>query len=189
MDLSKPLWEVLHSLNVQTSEAASVAIFRIHHSLGDGVSIVSPAVLAWMREASDANAFPSFPVNKKKTMNACVRKRPLFFKSYLIFPYFFYDNFSTNNIHNFTKFLRLHDSIDTCNLLQMRYFIIYIKLMGGSKTSMWVLIKIYWTDYKYRTWSRTIITLSYSIVSYAILIMSFVMIKINMWPSNRHFGS
>jgi len=100
-DLSKPLWEVLLSLNVQTSEAASVAIFRIHHSLGDGVSIVSP-VFACMREASDANAFPSLPINKKKTINACAHRRLLFFKSYLIFPYFFYDNFFTDNIHNFT---------------------------------------------------------------------------------------
>nr|TKV96012.1 hypothetical protein SEVIR_9G401800v2 [Setaria viridis] len=40
MDQSRPLWEV-HVLDFPTSEAASAAVFRIHHALGDGTSLVS----------------------------------------------------------------------------------------------------------------------------------------------------
>ncbi|RCV44736.1 LOW QUALITY PROTEIN: hypothetical protein SETIT_9G398700v2 [Setaria italica] len=39
MDQSRPLWEV-HVLDFPTSEAASAAVFRIHHALGDGTSLV-----------------------------------------------------------------------------------------------------------------------------------------------------
>ncbi|XP_035542733.1 O-acyltransferase WSD1-like isoform X3 [Juglans regia] len=34
LDLSKPLWE-LHILNIKTSDAEAVGVFRIHHSMGD----------------------------------------------------------------------------------------------------------------------------------------------------------
>ncbi|XP_010088855.2 O-acyltransferase WSD1 [Morus notabilis] len=40
IDKSMPLWD-LHILNVNTSMAESVGIFRIHHSLGDGISLMS----------------------------------------------------------------------------------------------------------------------------------------------------
>ncbi|KAJ8426365.1 hypothetical protein Cgig2_001891 [Carnegiea gigantea] len=64
MDLSKPLWD-FHVLNVETSEATSYGVFRFHHSLGDGVSLIS-TLLACTRKTSDPNALPSLPIAKKK---------------------------------------------------------------------------------------------------------------------------
>ncbi|XP_019104053.2 wax ester synthase/diacylglycerol acyltransferase 5 isoform X1 [Beta vulgaris subsp. vulgaris] len=64
MDLTKPLWEI-HILNIKTKDANSIAIFRIHHSIGDGVSLMS-LVLACTRKTSDPNAVPTFPTEDKK---------------------------------------------------------------------------------------------------------------------------
>ncbi|KAE8077680.1 hypothetical protein FH972_016220 [Carpinus fangiana] len=63
MDLSKPLWE-LHLLNMKTSDAEAVGVFRIHHSMGDGASLVS-LLLACTRKTSDPEAVPSVPVKKR----------------------------------------------------------------------------------------------------------------------------
>ncbi|XVF10058.1 hypothetical protein REPUB_Repub07fG0150800 [Reevesia pubescens] len=59
LDLSKPLWE-LHLINLKTPEAEAVAIFRIHHSLGDGMSLIS-ILFACCRKASDPEALPTLP--------------------------------------------------------------------------------------------------------------------------------
>jgi hypothetical protein len=59
MDQSRPLWEI-HILNFPTSEAASAAVFRIHHALGDGTSLVS-LLLACTRSAADPKALPAMP--------------------------------------------------------------------------------------------------------------------------------
>ncbi|XP_074319828.1 wax ester synthase/diacylglycerol acyltransferase 5-like [Silene latifolia] len=66
MDLSKPLWEI-HLLNIKTREANSVAVFRIHHSIGDGISLMS-LVLACTRQTANPDALPTLPIdtNKKK---------------------------------------------------------------------------------------------------------------------------
>ncbi|KAF5196366.1 O-acyltransferase wsd1-like [Thalictrum thalictroides] len=64
IDMSKPLWE-LHLLNVRVSNSESVAILRIHHSIGDGVYLMS-IVFSLTRKTSDPNALPSIPVKKKK---------------------------------------------------------------------------------------------------------------------------
>ncbi|KAK1257104.1 O-acyltransferase WSD1 [Acorus gramineus] len=64
LDPSKPQWE-LHLLNVRTSEAEAVGIFRIHHSLGDGVSLMS-LLLACTRKTSDPDSVPTLPVPTKK---------------------------------------------------------------------------------------------------------------------------
>ncbi|KAB1205029.1 O-acyltransferase WSD1 [Morella rubra] len=63
LDLSKPLWEV-HLLNIKTSDAEAVGVFRIHHSLGDGASLVS-LLLACTRKTSDPEALPTIPVKKR----------------------------------------------------------------------------------------------------------------------------
>ncbi|KAF5442282.1 hypothetical protein F2P56_034956 [Juglans regia] len=63
LDLSKPLWE-LHILNIKTSDAEAVGVFRIHHSMGDGASLVS-LLLACTRKTSDPEALPSVPVRKR----------------------------------------------------------------------------------------------------------------------------
>ena len=67
LDFSKPLWD-LHLLNVKTSDAEAVAVFRIHHSLGDGTSLMS-LLLACTRKASDPTALPSVPMMKKPKLS------------------------------------------------------------------------------------------------------------------------
>ncbi|KAL9334634.1 hypothetical protein Peur_071815 [Populus x canadensis] len=63
LDLSKPLWE-MHILNVKTSDAEAIAVFRIHHSLGDGASLIS-LLLACTRKTSDPDALPSIPAQQR----------------------------------------------------------------------------------------------------------------------------
>lgn len=63
MDLSKPLWE-LHLLNVKTSDAEAVGVFRIHHSVGDGASLTS-LLIASTRKTSDPEALPTVPIKKR----------------------------------------------------------------------------------------------------------------------------
>lgn len=63
MDMSKPLWE-LHILNIRTSDAEAMGLFKIHHSLGDGISLIS-LLLACTRKTSDSNSVPSLPMKKE----------------------------------------------------------------------------------------------------------------------------
>lgn len=67
LDLSKPLWE-LHLLNIKTSDAEAVGIFRIHHSMGDGASLMS-LLLAATRKTSDPDALPMMPAKKGDSSN------------------------------------------------------------------------------------------------------------------------
>uniref|UniRef100_A0A7C9ELU2 Uncharacterized protein n=1 Tax=Opuntia streptacantha TaxID=393608 RepID=A0A7C9ELU2_OPUST len=82
MDFSKPLWEV-HVLHVKTSKANSVCIFRIHHSMGDGISLVS-LLLACTRKSSDPDAVPSLPIDKKKKNKALQTCGSLGFLGYFV---------------------------------------------------------------------------------------------------------
>ncbi|CAN6332072.1 unnamed protein product [Urochloa humidicola] len=59
MDHSRPLWE-LHILDFPTSEAASAVVLRMHHSLGDGVSLLS-LFIACTRSAADPARLPELP--------------------------------------------------------------------------------------------------------------------------------
>ncbi|KAL9256304.1 Wax ester synthase/diacylglycerol acyltransferase 11-like protein [Drosera capensis] len=63
-DLSKPLWE-FHALNIKTSYAESVGVFKIHHSIGDGMSLIS-LVLSCSRKTSDPEDLPSIPLSTRK---------------------------------------------------------------------------------------------------------------------------
>ncbi|XP_010517229.1 PREDICTED: O-acyltransferase WSD1-like isoform X1 [Camelina sativa] len=63
MDMSRPLWE-LHLLNIKTSNAESLAIGKFHHSLGDGMSLMS-LLLASSRKTSDPDAFPTTAATKR----------------------------------------------------------------------------------------------------------------------------
>lgn len=63
--MSMPLWD-LHLLNIKTSDAESVAVLRVHHSLGDGTSLMS-LLLACCRKVSDPNEVPTIPSVTKKT--------------------------------------------------------------------------------------------------------------------------
>ncbi|KAL5804998.1 hypothetical protein ACOSQ3_031798 [Xanthoceras sorbifolium] len=63
MDMSRPLWTV-HLLNVKTSEAEAIAVMCVHHSMGDGASLMS-LFLACTRKASNPEALPSsLPMQK-----------------------------------------------------------------------------------------------------------------------------
>uniref|UniRef100_A0A0D3EAN1 Uncharacterized protein n=1 Tax=Brassica oleracea var. oleracea TaxID=109376 RepID=A0A0D3EAN1_BRAOL len=63
MDLSKPLWEI-HLLCLKTSNAESIGLLKIHHSLSDGMSLMS-LFLACTRKTSDPEALPTVAVQKK----------------------------------------------------------------------------------------------------------------------------
>ncbi|KAH0938376.1 hypothetical protein HID58_005837 [Brassica napus] len=63
IDMSKPLWE-MHILNMKTSDAESFLVARFHHSLGDGMSLMS-LLLACSRKASDPESLPTLVAPKK----------------------------------------------------------------------------------------------------------------------------
>lgn len=67
MDTSKPLWD-FHLLDLKTTDAESTGIFRIHHALGDGTSLIS-LVLSCGRQLSNPDALPTIPTMKKKEKN------------------------------------------------------------------------------------------------------------------------
>ncbi|KAF6173053.1 hypothetical protein GIB67_006429 [Kingdonia uniflora] len=62
IDMSKPLWE-LYILNVKTAEADALVVFKIHHSIGDGLSI-SSLLFACARKISDPDQLPTLPFQK-----------------------------------------------------------------------------------------------------------------------------
>ncbi|XP_050236438.1 wax ester synthase/diacylglycerol acyltransferase 5-like isoform X2 [Mercurialis annua] len=70
MDLSKPLWEI-HILNIKTSNAQSICVLRIHHSIGDATSLIS-LLLASTRKTSDSESLPTIPVLKRAGSNASI---------------------------------------------------------------------------------------------------------------------
>lgn len=63
VDTSKPLWE-LRILNLKTPEAEAVAILMIHHSIGDGMSLIS-SLFTCCRKSSDPGALPTLPMQKQ----------------------------------------------------------------------------------------------------------------------------
>ncbi|KAJ4909473.1 O-acyltransferase (WSD1-like) family protein [Raphanus sativus] len=63
IDKCKPLWEI-HILNIKTSDAESLLVARFHHSLGDGMSLMS-LLLACSRKTSDLEALPTLVAPKK----------------------------------------------------------------------------------------------------------------------------
>ncbi|KAJ9548428.1 hypothetical protein OSB04_020971 [Centaurea solstitialis] len=65
IESTKPLWD-LHILDIRTSEAEGTCVFRFHHSLGDGVSLMN-LLLACSCKTSDPEALPTLPGNIKKS--------------------------------------------------------------------------------------------------------------------------
>ncbi|KAJ0086270.1 hypothetical protein Patl1_07750 [Pistacia atlantica] len=61
--MSMPMWDI-HLLNLKTTDAESVAVFRVHHSLGDGISLMS-LFLACTRKISNSNEPPTISIVKK----------------------------------------------------------------------------------------------------------------------------
>ncbi|KAL6541509.1 hypothetical protein OROGR_010995 [Orobanche gracilis] len=77
MPFEKPLWEV-HVLNVRNSDANSTIVFKIDHSIGDGVSLIS-LVLACARKNPDLATLPGVrPKNHKKTTKDDLMMKRLF---------------------------------------------------------------------------------------------------------------
>ncbi|KAK4277551.1 hypothetical protein QN277_015533 [Acacia crassicarpa] len=73
LDISKPLWEIHLLINLRTSESEAVCVLRIHHSLGDGASLMS-LLLAASRKTSDPLALPTVPVLSKTTTTSDHRR-------------------------------------------------------------------------------------------------------------------
>lgn len=71
LDFARPLWDA-HVLNVKTSEAEATGIIRMHHSIGDGVSLVS-LLLACFRKTSDPTSLPTIPTKGNGSEKARVR--------------------------------------------------------------------------------------------------------------------
>ncbi|XP_054819689.1 wax ester synthase/diacylglycerol acyltransferase 4-like [Prosopis cineraria] len=64
----RPLWEI-HIVNYPTSNAASSLIFKLHHALGDGYSLMG-ALLSCLQRADDPSLSLSFPsVKPSKSVN------------------------------------------------------------------------------------------------------------------------
>ncbi|CAK7328828.1 unnamed protein product [Dovyalis caffra] len=64
ISMSMPMWD-LHLLNIKTSDAESVAVLRVHHSIGDGTSLMS-LFMSCTRKVSDPEALPTLPITKKE---------------------------------------------------------------------------------------------------------------------------
>ncbi|ESQ43167.1 hypothetical protein EUTSA_v10015406mg [Eutrema salsugineum] len=64
LDRSRPLWDI-HILNVKTSDAEAVTVIRSHHSLGDGMSLMS-LLLASTRKTSNLEEFPTMTTSSKR---------------------------------------------------------------------------------------------------------------------------
>ncbi|KAM3287393.1 hypothetical protein P3S67_020823 [Capsicum chacoense] len=64
LDRTKPLWD-FHIINVKTRNAESVAVLRVHHSLGDGISLIS-LLLACTRQTADELKLPTIPTKKRR---------------------------------------------------------------------------------------------------------------------------
>ncbi|KAJ1397523.1 O-acyltransferase, WSD1, N-terminal [Sesbania bispinosa] len=60
---NKPLWEV-HIIKYPTSNAAGTLIFKLHHALGDGYSLMG-ALLSCLQRADDPSLPLSFPSQTK----------------------------------------------------------------------------------------------------------------------------
>ena len=73
---SKPLWEI-HIFKYPTSNAAGNLIFKLHHSLGDGYSLMG-ALLSCLERADNPSTpltLPSRPWSEPKSDNRSARAR------------------------------------------------------------------------------------------------------------------
>ncbi|KAH9308087.1 hypothetical protein KI387_035998 [Taxus chinensis] len=62
-DHSRPLWE-FHILNYQTSKAQATLIIRVHHAIGDGISLMS-ILFSCVTRVDNPTLPPTFPASKK----------------------------------------------------------------------------------------------------------------------------
>lgn len=81
----KPLWEI-HLFKYPTSKAATTAIFKLHHAIGDGYSLMS-ALLSCLNRADDPSLPLSFP--SRQQSHSKYAQKSLFQKICLTTSYFF----------------------------------------------------------------------------------------------------
>jgi hypothetical protein len=74
MDPSRPLWEY-HFLDLPTSEATSTMVIRVHHSLADGMSLLT-LVFASGNSVADSKRPPAMPKQPKRTGAIYAPPRP-----------------------------------------------------------------------------------------------------------------
>ncbi|KAH6780609.1 hypothetical protein C2S52_011846 [Perilla frutescens var. hirtella] len=75
---NRPLWEI-HILKYPTNNAAGNVIFKLHHSLGDGYSLMG-AVLSCFKRADDPSLPLTFPSsNPRPRRKTFFRRLPTFF--------------------------------------------------------------------------------------------------------------
>ncbi|VFQ85243.1 unnamed protein product [Cuscuta campestris] len=81
---AKPLWD-LHLLNLKTSDAEAVAILRVHHSLGDGTSLIS-LLLACTRQTANPQLLPTVPTTKRRRQPSAFsgEASPRFWTTYVV---------------------------------------------------------------------------------------------------------
>ncbi|KAL6614429.1 hypothetical protein ACP70R_036699 [Stipagrostis hirtigluma subsp. patula] len=74
MDRTRPLWE-FHFLDFPTSEAAATVAVRAHHSLGDGMALLT-LLVACTRSAADPARLPAMPPPPARSGPIYARPRP-----------------------------------------------------------------------------------------------------------------
>ncbi|XP_010453319.1 PREDICTED: O-acyltransferase WSD1-like [Camelina sativa] len=79
LDRSRPLWDI-HILNVKTYDAEAVGFIRSHHSLGDGMSLVS-LILACTHKTSDPDMFSNAIPTMKRRPKHNLQKKGWFLRS------------------------------------------------------------------------------------------------------------
>lgn len=77
MDHSRPLWD-LHVIDFPTSEAAAAVAIRMHHSLGDGVSLISLSRYYFRKtgETSNDKSKPQKNIRMRSALLVNIRKTP-----------------------------------------------------------------------------------------------------------------
>ncbi|XP_065875596.1 wax ester synthase/diacylglycerol acyltransferase 4-like [Euphorbia lathyris] len=65
---NKPLWEI-HIINYPTKQAAGIIIFKLHHSLGDGFSLMG-ALLSCLKRADNPSIPLTFPSAQTHSNNS-----------------------------------------------------------------------------------------------------------------------
>eukprot|EP01018_Ginkgo_biloba_P023748 Gb_05378 [translate_table: standard] len=88
----RPLWE-FHILNYKTTNAEGTCIINVHHSLGDGISLMS-MLLACVTRADNPTLLPTFPTAKppeKPEINSLYRIWHFLYKFVVILWHTCYD--------------------------------------------------------------------------------------------------
>ncbi|CAN4104975.1 unnamed protein product [Withania somnifera] len=83
---NRPLWEV-HIFKYPTSDAEGSVIFKLHHSLGDGYSLMG-ALLSCLQRVDNPSLPLTFPSRQKSNLNNSNKKK-IFISNFKIVPRFF----------------------------------------------------------------------------------------------------